>query len=122
MDWEAQSPVCVKDHTEGRTVFLSPEAPNYAGAILRGLLSRFESLYGHPYEGDTHGFHFELLGPQPKSALITIKAGTPQQTQIRGYRYRFCLTAPKELMHIASEGGFGEECSQGFGYIENIKG
>lgn len=120
MEWEAQSPVCVKEHTEGKTVFLSPEAPNYAEAILSGLLSRYESLYGHPYEGDIRGFQFELLSPQPKSALITIKTGTPQQTQIRGYRYRFRLTAPEELMHIASEGGIGEECSQGFGYIEPL--
>ena len=56
------------------------------------------------------------------NTLITIKAGTPQQTRIRGYRYRFRLTAPEELMHIASEGGIGEECSQGFGYVVNIKG
>lgn len=121
MEWEAQSPVCVKEHTDGRTIFLSPEAPNYTEAILRGLLSRYESLHGHPYEGDTAGFRFELLSPQPKSALITIKVGTPQQTRIHGYRYRFRLTAPEELMHIASEGGIGEECSQGFGYVENIK-
>lgn len=120
MEWEAQSPVCVKEHTEGRTIFLSPEAPNYSEAILRGLLSRYESLHGHPYEGDTAGFRFELLTPRPKSALITIKSGTPQQTRIRGYRYRFRMTAPEELMHIASEGGIGEECSQGFGYVENI--
>ena len=122
MEWEAQSPVCVKEHAGDRTIFLSPEAPNYAEAILRGLLSRYESLHGHPFAGDTSGFRFELLSPQPKSALITIKAGTPQQTRIRGYRYRFRLTAPAELMHIASEGGIGEECSQGFGYVENIKG
>ena len=113
MEWEAQSPVCVKEHTEGRIVFLSPEAPNYTEAILRGLLSRYESLHGHPYEGDTAGFRFQLLSPHPKSALITIKSGTPQQT-------RFRMTAPEELMHIASEGGIGEECSQGFGYVENI--
>ena len=114
--------VCVKEHAGDRTIFLSPEAPNYAEAILRGLLSRYESLHGHPFAGDTSGFRFELQSPQPKSALITIKAGTPQQTRIRGYRYRFRLTAPAELMHIASEGGIGEECSQGFGYVENIKG
>lgn len=122
MEWEAQSPVCVKEHAGDRTIFLSPKAPNYAEAILRGLLSRYESLHGHPFAGDTTGFRFDLLSPQPKSALITIKAGTPQQTRIRGYRYRFRLTAPAELMHIASEGGIGEECSQGFGYVENIKG
>lgn len=120
MEWEAQSPVCIKEHAGDRTIFLSPEAPNYAEAILRGLLSRYESLHGHPFAGDTSGFRFELLSPQPKSALITIKADTPQQTRIRGYRYRFRLTAPEELMHIASEGGIGEECSQGFGYVEPL--
>ena len=120
MEWEAQSPVCVKEHTDGRILYLSPEAPNYPEAILRGLLSRYESLHGHRYEGDTAGFRFELLSSQPKSSLITIKVGTPQQTRIRGYRYRFRLTAPEELMHIASEGGIGEECSQGFGYIEPL--
>ena len=31
------------------------------------------------------------------------------------------MKAPLELMKIAYEGGIGEQCSQGFGFIKNIE-
>lgn len=61
------------------------------------------------------GFRFELEERTVKSSLINIKG-----VYMRGYRYRFRLIAPVELQKIAYDGGLGEECSQGFGFIERI--
>lgn len=113
IDYVATSPVCVKQHLNSHTQYLSPTDAHYADGIRKGLLSRYEGLYGKPFGGDTSKFSFELLPARVKSSLVDIKG-----IKVRGYRYDFRLTAPPELHHIAYDGGIGEECSQGFGFIE----
>lgn len=113
MEYTAQSPVCIKLHVNDHTQYLSPTDAHYSDGILQGLLSRYEALKEKPFEGDITGFKFDLLPGRVKSALIDIKG-----IKVRGYTYSFRLTAPKELQQIAYEGGIGEECSQGFGFIE----
>lgn len=119
MEWRANSPICIRKRQGERTQYISPLDEHYSNGILTGLLAKYESFHGHPFTGDISSFRFELLNDKPKSALITIKAGTPQQTRVRGCFYDFRMKAPMELMKIAYEGGVGEECSQGFGFIEN---
>jgi CRISPR-associated endoribonuclease Cas6 len=41
---------------------------------------------------DEAPFDFQLLN-KPKSKLVTVKAGTPQETKIRGYLFAFKLKA-----------------------------
>jgi len=53
--------------------------------------------------------------------LVKLKANTPEQTKVRGYMCRFRVKAPLELMKIMYEGGVGQECSQGFGCVKEIK-
>ncbi len=113
MEYTALSPVCIKQHINDHTQYLSPTDAHYSDGILKGLLSRYEAFHGKPFEGDVSGFEFDLLPGKVKSSLIDIKG-----IKVRGYTYSFRLTAPKELQQIAYEGGIGEECSQGFGYIE----
>lgn len=110
--YEATSPVCVRERLDMRIKYLSPLDEHYAEGLLNGLRSRYEALCGKPFDGDTSTFHFEYLDslhPQ----LVNIKG-----IRVRGYRYRFRLTAPAALHHIACHGGLGEQCSQGFGFIE----
>lgn len=57
-----------------------------------------------------------------KSKVITIKAGSLAETRVKGYLFSFRMKMPKELMEIAIEGGIGEQCSQGFGFIKIKKG
>ena len=66
-------------------------------------------------------FSFELIDKKIKSKLITIKTNTPAEAKVRGYLCSFRLKAPLELMKIAYEGGIGEQCSQGFGFIKKIE-
>lgn len=113
MEYTAMSPVCIKQHIQSRTQYLSPTDAHYSDGILQGLLSRYEALHGKSFDGDITKFKFELLPGRVKSALVDIKG-----IKVRGYTYNFRLTAPLELQQIAFEGGIGEECSQGFGFIE----
>ena len=118
MTFVALSPVCIKLHEDGKTQYLSPDNPMFAEGILKGLKARYESIHGQPLEMEDKEFLFELTDQRIKSKLITIKANTPYESRVRGYLCSFRLKAPLELMKIAYEGGVGEQCSQGFGFIK----
>ena len=118
MVFKTISPVCISflnDH--GRMDYLSPKDARYEIGILTGLLSRYDAIYGEPFCGDPY-CHIQLL-KEPKSTLVRIKAGTPNETRVRGYRYQFKIDLPDELMQIAYESGLGEKGSMGFGMIES---
>ena len=121
MTFQAVSPICVKLHVDNKTQYLSPDNPKYAQGILKGLLARFESIHGQPFDMNDKEFSFELTDNKVKSKLITIKANTPYESRVRGYLCSFRMKAPLELMKIAYEGGVGEQCSQGFGFIKKIE-
>ena len=110
------SPVCISLRNErGHMDYLAPTDPRYELGILTGLLDRYNTIHGHPYS-NTPYCHLQVLD-LPKSALIRIKADTPCETRVRGYRYRFRIDLPEDLMHIAYESGLGEKGSLGFGMI-----
>lgn len=117
MIFQTLSPVCVSlrnDH--GRMDYIHPSHQLYESGILAGLLWKYQAIYGHEYEGEKY-CHLNVLS-EPKSSLVRIKAGTPNETRIRGYRYRACIDLPEPLMQIAYESGLGEKGSMGFGMID----
>ena len=121
MSFLALSPICVRDkRNNGTTEYLSPENEKFATGIIAGLKSRYKAIYQKPFPASKVDFSFALES-EPKSALITIKAGTLQQTRVKGYMFRFRMKAPIPLLYIMYESGAGEECSQGFGCIETQK-
>ncbi len=117
MTFRTLSPVCISmRNDQGHMDYLAPTDPHYELGILTGLLARYDAINGRPYSGTPY-CRLQLLN-EPKSALIRIKAGTPNETRVRGYRYQFRIDLPAELMHIAYESGLGEKGSMGFGMIE----
>ena len=116
MCFETLSPVCVsKRRDDGKSDYLSPSDPSYVRGLLTGLLARYDAYYGKEYEGEVY-CDFQVLN-EPKSVLVNIKAGTPQQTFVRGYRYRFKVSLPEPLMKIGYESGWGEKGAIGFGAL-----
>lgn len=116
MCFETLSPVCVSMRKEdGKTEYISPSDPSYVTGILTGLLARYEAYYGKEYDREVY-CDFMVLD-EPKSVLVKIKAGTPQQTFVRGYRYKFKVKLPEPLMNIGYESGWGEKGAIGFGMI-----
>ncbi len=115
MDFETLSPVCISRYRNGKVDYLNPTDPEAAQSIRNNLLNKYKAFSGKDFPAD-FDFEFTVLS-QPKSVLITIKSGTPQQTRIRGFMCRFRVTAPVELMKILYEAGVGEKGSMGFGMV-----
>lgn len=119
MCFETLSPICIsKRRDDGKSDYLSPTDPSYTQGLLTGLLARYQAYYGKEYDGEVY-FDFQILN-EPKSVLVKIKVGTPQQTFVRGYRYKFKVRMPYALMKIGYESGWGEKGSLGFGTIKSI--
>ena len=114
------SPVCITRHIpeQNRIAYESPDS-NYAReALLCNLKNKYKAFYGKEFEGDEQ-FDFKLLYT-PKSKLIMIKANTPEQTQVKGFTFRFTLKAHPGLMHVMYQCGLREKNSTGFGMVDFI--
>lgn len=97
--FETISPICISKRQEGKkTAYLSPKDSYAKEAVYTSLLSRYEAFYDKPFSGSA-GFDFEVMN-EPKSILVKIKAGTPQETKVRGYMCKFMASGDPELMKI----------------------
>ena len=109
--------------------YLAPDDEDYKGLFFENLVRRYatarqkivameassegeEALVDLPFQ--TQDMQLDVLS-KPHSRLQTIKAFTPAETKVRGYLYRFRLTAPAELLEFGWHAGFGEKGSLGFG-------
>ena len=120
MTFETLSPICISLRREnGKVDYLSPDNPEAAPLIRQNLLNKYFAFYGKEYVVPEFDFDFEVLS-KPKPVLVTIKAGTSQETRGRGFMCRFRMTAPAELMKVAYEAGVGEKGSTGFGMVKAV--
>lgn len=111
------SPVCIARHIPetNQISYESPDSPYAREAMLRNLKNKYAAYHGHKYTGsDT--FELKLLST-PISKLVSIKTGTPYQTKIRGYTFRFKLKADENLLKVMWNSGLGEKGSMGFGCV-----
>lgn len=121
MTFEAISPITVSQKLEDGRDYYPQTSEEFANApwvrerLFKNLLDKYEAFYGKKFEGER--FFDMMTLTEPKSALVTIKAGTPQETKVRGFLCRLALHCPAELMRIAYESGLGEGNSQGFGCL-----
>lgn len=113
------SPICITNRIEkDKLDYISPD-DNIASDLLKNnLLNKYLAFYGKEYHED---LFFVWKATHPKSKLITIKSGTPQQTKIRGFNCNFSLFSVPEMMKIAYHAGIGEKNSMGFGMIGGIE-
>lgn len=104
-----------------RAVFLSPQDPGYAEYFLKNLISKYQAyaeVTGNSISPTGHNeLRWQLLPGPVRSRLVTIKAGTPQQTQVRGFDFSFEISGPEPLLRIGLLAGFGEKNSLGFGMV-----
>lgn len=106
--------------------YISPQDDQFADLFINNLVAKYMALA----EAGKIGINkqdlqaddriaFKLNG-EPRSKLIKIKAGTSQETFLRGYHFTFELSAPEELVRIGYYAGFGEKNSLGFGCVEEV--
>ena len=118
--FKAISPVVVasQEDRDHHPQYLSPDENNYGQMIINNLKEKYRSFHNKPFEGDEK-FEFELLSPA-RSKLIKIKAGTKEETKVRGFVFTFRLKADKDLLKVMYDAGMGEKNAQGFGCVEDI--
>jgi CRISPR-associated endoribonuclease Cas6 len=96
--------------------YVNPDEKDYGSMIINNLKEKYNLFYQKPFEGDEI-FNFALLSPV-RSKLIRIKAGTQEETQVRGFLFKFRMEADPELLKIMYNAGMGEKNAQGFGCVE----
>lgn len=127
MEFRCLSPICVSRTVirKGKKMpeYLSPEHPEFERIFFDNLIFKYVaarngvSVEEEKNRYESPQFKLTVLG-EPKSRLITIKTGQPQQTRVRGYFFPFKITAPRELIQFGYQAGFGEKNSLGFGCVE----
>ncbi len=122
MKFSALSPICITQTKENERYahYCHPEEEDYEKLFFEHLVRKYAAAINQDKEALTD-FNIDNMKLQilskPKSKLVHIKAGTPQESKIRGYLYKFEITAPKALTEFAYQAGFGEKNSVGFGMV-----
>lgn len=115
--FETLSPICIPMKRTDETIeYIAPNHPQAIQLIKQNLLSKYHAFTGKTYDVPDFDFHIRVLN-EPKSALITIKAGTPEQTKIKGFMCKIEVEAPVDFMNILYHCGIGAKNSLGFGMM-----
>lgn len=112
------SPMVVGRKKEtGPDDYLPPDDPDFGRLLFSNLLEKYRAAtrVEPPSWWEASRFVFRPVGQAPRSKLVTIKAGTPAQTRVRGYLFDFEVDAPRELVEVGLLAGFGRENALGFG-------
>ncbi len=114
------SPVCIQLKRDDESFeYISPDHHQAEKILRSNALDKYKAFYGNDYTKTNFPFHMHLLS-KPVSKLITVKAGTTEETKIRGYLFKFILYAPIDLMKIIYHAGLGGKNSLGFGIVEEV--
>lgn len=127
MTFRCLSPLClsktVRKNGKKSPFYLPPDHEDFNACFINNLVFKYFSV--HPEDramkkiiSSTHYDGVSHLR-KPKSRLITVKAGTKEETRVRGYLFDFKLHAPAELIRLGYEAGFGEKNSLGFGCVDS---
>ena len=117
--------VCATRYEEAlHPQYLFPGDPDFRRVLLANLHRKYEVLHGKPFACDADDVVFELdrdyvarmNGKVQK--LVTLKEGRSDESKVKGTLAPFRLTAPRELIEVGYECGFGEKNSQGFGMVK----
>lgn len=123
MRFKCLSPVVVSTMRERKgklqPYYFRPQDAGISEALRKNMLEKYEIIHGKKPADDRLVFRLQS-GDTPKSKLITLKEGTPEETQIKAFETYFTLEGSSELMQVAWECGLGEHNSQGFGMVGGV--
>ena len=122
------SPVVLKRKKEDGTMgYISPKHEEFEQYFLDNLIGKLTTV-AETFPNGLMGMQqiepkFKLLTSSSiKSRIITIKADTPDQVELKGFHpFEFELTAPKEMIELGLLMGFGKYNEEGMGYCEILK-
>ena len=106
------TPLCVyTTQANGKRRFYSPEEKEFYSSTVKNLISKYEEFYGKKPEG---AVSFEPVSVLPKDKCVTKYKGW----YVTGYRGKYRLSAPPEVIDFAYRTGLGVKNSAGFGVFK----
>lgn len=111
-----------KLNEKGHYDYLAPEHPDFVPQLLFNWKSKYQTLYENVEAAFADaGMEVLFYKNPPKSRLITIKAGTTEQTKIRGYvNFQLKVKGSLEALELLLNSGVGVYNSQGMGAVSII--
>lgn len=104
--------------------FLSPTDMRFLPSLLLHWREKYATVYGKEVaEEDFKTITIQAIdADKAESRLITIKAGKPEQTRIRGFvKFYLKVKAPVRAINLALDTGIAIYGSQGFGAMELVE-
>jgi len=96
--------------------YITPLSTNYQPLMLNNIMDKCRSVGLNDVKKED--VVFEVKQVKTKPVLQTIKAGTDEETKVKGYHYDFNLQAPPDVMKLLYATGIGSMNSLGFGMWE----
>jgi len=120
MRFQCLSPFSVSRPSEndGKFIpkYLLPEDPELSQRLRDNIVEKYGIIHGCVPADHSFLLCFENRD-RPRTKLITLKEGTPQETKRRAIEGHFTLLGNPDLMQVAWECGLGEANSMGFGMV-----
>lgn len=107
----------------GNYNFLSPRDERYIETVIYNWREKIKACFDEA----TSGAAFLLAevsfnNSPPKSRLMTIKAGSPQETKIKGYlNFKLSFTSERRFLEVVMNCGVGVYNSLGCGMVRVVK-
>lgn len=128
-DFFTVSPVVIsvsEQAEDGRPAkrYLSPLDEGFEAQFLGNLRQKYKAALDAgllpPGADPDPDIEYRLLSDHAKEKRIDLMRNRPGYTRVRGYKFRFRLTAPKEVLHLVLLAGVGEKNAMGFGGVEVV--
>jgi len=116
--------VCGIKNEKGNYNFLPPGDSQFLESLLFNWRQKIEANYcDRTAENALLNAEVEFYEKgKPRSRLVSIKAGTPAETKIRGFlNFKLNVQAEKRFINILQNCGAGLYNAQGMGYVKPIK-
>lgn len=116
--------VCGVKNEKGNYNFLYPENSDFTESLLYNWQQKIKANYDEKTaENALLNAEVEFYDKgKPRSRLVTIKAGTPAETKIKGFlNFKIQVQAEKRFVQLLQNCGAGLYNAQGMGYVQSIK-
>lgn len=112
VDITMMTPLCVyTTRANGNRRFYSPDEDAFCRSVEKNLIAKYETLYGRK---PGSAVSLEPIAVTAEDKCVTKYKGW----YVTGYRGRYCLSAPSDVIDLAYHTGLGVKNSAGFGLFQ----
>ena len=117
------SPIVAGSKNEaGNYDFSNPENEDFADNLIYNWREKIKTQYDEETAMNADlNIEIQFYQNPPKSRLITIKAGSAEETKIRGFvNFKMEVRAEKRFVELAMNSGFGLYNAVGMGFVDIV--